>query len=178
MESIKSNIRALPHANINPQGDCAPACIAGISGKTIQDIYKLNGRIDGLAYSDVIRVLNLLGLEYENFLPSYKMHSDNPEYFEFGMPSHRNFNAWWELSVNRMQQGMVGLAKVHPNGLANIEDYTNHFVIICGLEKRQEHSAKDLSVMISCPTKGEYEVPVKDFLWKYGGYNSIWVKPK
>lgn len=177
MESIKSNIRALSHAGLNKDGDCGPACIAGVSGKEIHEIYELHGRVDGLSYSSVIKLLNLMGIEYENFLPSYNMYSQNPEYYEFGMPAYINFKAWWDLSKDRINRGMVGLAKINMDGKANIEDFANHFVIIYGLEKRKEHSAKDLIVLISCPTKGEYEVPVKEFLWKYGGYNAIWVKP-
>ena len=177
MESIKSKIRALSHEGVNKTGDCGPACLAGISGKSITEIYHIHGRIDGLSYSDIIKTLNVLGLEYENYLPNYNRHSDNPEYFEFGMPAYRNFNAWWDLSISRMKKGFVGLAKVHINGQANTEDFANHFVIIYGMQKRKEHSAKDLIVLISCPTKGEYEIEAKNFLWKYGGYNAIWVKP-
>ena len=166
-----------PRPMLNSMGDCAPCCIAGVSRKPLLEIYDIVGGVkNGITYMDVIRILNELHIPYENYLPSESMWSNNPEYFTFGRPSWYNFQEWWKLSNQRINNGLIGLANVNFNGKANIEDYTDHFVIIYGLDKKSE-AAVDKLVLISCPAKGEYRIPVKEFLWKHGGYNTIWVKP-
>ena len=162
---------------LNDKGDCAPCCIAGISKASLTEIYDIVGGVkNGLAYIDIIYILDKLHIAHENYLPSDNMWSNNPEYFTFGRPSWYNFQGWWKLSEQRMNRGFVGLANVNFNGKANIEDYTDHFVLIYGLEQKSE-MAKDKLVLISCSAKGEYKIAVKDFLWKHGGYNTIWAKP-
>lgn len=177
MEEIIYKIKALPHAGINESGDCGPCCVGSISRKSVREIYDLFVEIpSGVCYGDIIMLLNKLGIEYENYLPSDRHWAENPEFFPIGKPSWRNWISWYELSQTRLRRGMIGIAPVNMKGELNITDYINHFVLIVGF-KQTGDSASDKKVLISCPTKGDFEIQPKDFLWHYGGYNAIWVKP-
>lgn len=177
MEEIKHKHRALPHAGINPDGDCGPACLAGIMGKSIREIYDLFGQVkNGLSYDHCIKFLFRNHIWYENHLPSDPYIDENPEWFNYGKPSHHNFIRWFDLSKRRLNAGLVGMAQVNARGKANIEDFQDHWVLIYGF-KQLSDNAVDKIILVSCPTKGEFEVDAKDFLWKYGGYNTIWIQP-
>lgn len=173
-EKIEHKYRALPHAGINPGGDCGPACIAGIMGTTVEEVYNLLGKkVDGLCYDWVTKFLFRNKIYYENHLPSDQFIDENPQWFSFGRPSWWNFIEWYELSKRRMRAGLVGLAQVNMNGNAHNDDCVDHWVIIYGFEQISKN-AVDKLLLISCPTKGEYKVDAKTFLRRYGGYNTIW----
>lgn len=168
--------KALSHVGINKQGDCGPCCLGAVTGKSVKEIYKLWGQVDGFTYDRMENLLFKMGFYYENYLPAEKWASESPEWFPFGKPSHRNFIEWFDLSWKRYKSGLIGLAQVNSKGNAHNDDFTDHWVLINGLEWKSDN-AVDKIVCISCPTHKEFKIPSKDFLRKYGGYNTIWVKP-
>ena len=169
-------IKAIRQQGINLKGDCGPCCLASVSGKTVQEIYDLHGRTDGLTYMDVTNILWKLGMKYENYLPTEKWSSEDPAWFSIGKPSWKSFIEWYDLSIQRRDRGLVGLAMVNSKANANEDCYMDHWVIISGL-KYKGPNAVDKIVCVSCPTKGEFEVDAPTFLKKHGGWNTIWVKP-
>lgn len=184
---MKLDIYAAKHAGLNSGGDCGPACLSGIVGLPVAEIYKnYFNRIDGVCYGDMYAACWKLYAEGKlrwvtNQLPKNNKIPD-PEYMVFGNPSWENF---WEFSRHAHQQlsyGNVGIASVNMNGEAfgdrKHQLSTNHWVLIKGIDYNEEMTASELLIHISCPTHGEYTKGVFEFLMNYGGYNSIWVKPQ
>lgn len=169
-------INALSHAGIIKEGDCGACCLGAILGKTVKEIYDFFPEPRNIAYHDVITVLQKSGTEYFNHFPILKFHDMRPDWFHFGFPGHHNWIAWFDQAESFVNAGKIGMAHVNLQGRANTEDYVDHWVLI-QVEKHGSN-AIDKIVNVSCPTKGNYNVVAKDFLWKYGGYNTIWVTPK
>jgi hypothetical protein len=167
--------KPLPHAGINPIGDCGACCLGALSNKSIREIYDIYGH-EQLSYHGIITTIQRLGLEYENFLPNYYMITNQVDWFPFGMPAYQNWMSWFQLSLGRTNRNMVGIAHVNLNGKANLDPYVDHYVLI--QVKDMGDGAVNKIVEVRCPTKGDFELPTKDFLLKYGGYNTIWITPK
>ncbi len=176
IDSVELNYRAFSHEGINPDGDCGPCCIAPLLGLTVKEVYDKQEHINSMSYDAIIKMLHREGAYFENYLPPDQFVDNNPQWFTFGKPSWWNFIRWFELSKRRLHGGLVGIAQVNMRGLAHIEDYTDHWVLIYGFNHKSEN-AVDRTVLISCPTKGIFEISAKQFLRTYGGYNTIWVSP-
>lgn len=183
-----TNFKSGKHAGLNDGGDCGPACLSGILGIPVLDVYNeyFRGRIDGTSYSDMYVACWRLYVEGKftwvtNQLPK-NIKIPDPEYMIFGNPSWENFREWAANSYQYVSNGYVGIAQVHLNGNAfgdrKHQLSTNHWVLIVGVDYDKNSNASDLMVHISCPTLGEYTKEVFEFLMNYGGYNAIWVKPK
>lgn len=181
-----------PHPFFAPIGDCGACCVSGVTGMSVEEVYeflkphrgdyaagKPKGDYCTLGYSTIIFMLQELGLAHENFLPAQNIHTLNPEYFPFGSPSHFNSREWEKLSKDRVRKGMVGIAQVNFDGQAHMSQHLNHnhFVIIYDLEDVETEHGSRTMVKVSCSVKGEYQVEAREFLWRFGGYNAIWVKP-
>ncbi len=179
--------KALPHHGINPAGDCGPCCLAGITGIPVQEIYdKYLGRVDGTSYSDIYEACWKLKVDgkinhVHTELPIIKKRPD-AEYQVFGNPSWENFREWSKHVHHLLQRGYVGMAQVHKDGDSmgdrKHQWYTNHWVLIKGIDYDENASAVDLAVHISCSSLGEYSKKPLEFLMNYGGYNPIWILPK
>ena len=167
-------MKILSHAQIVKNGDCGACCIGTLAGISVKEVYKILGSERSLPYHDILTILQRLGLEYENWLPKYHMIDNREDWFTFGYPAYQNWMEWFDISLARTKRGLIGIAHINLHGRANIDPYADHWVLI--VVKKKGDDAKDKIVNISCPTKGEYYVTAHDFLWKYGGYNTIWVK--
>ena len=177
MEEKIHKYRALPHNGRNQQGDCGPCCLGAILELTVNDVYdNILGYVDGMTYDRMVKALWRKGVYFENYIPSDAVCDNNPEWFTFGRPSWRNFIRWFDLTKQRLNYGLVGIAQVNMRGNAHNDDFTDHWVIIYGYKQKSEN-AVDKVVLISCPTRGEFEIDAKTFLRQYGGYNTIWVQP-
>lgn len=176
--------KAQKHQGINPGGDCGPCCLAGITGLSVREIYdKYLRRIDGTSYGCIIEALWKLRfagiVQYHHTeLPIRRKRCDH-EYQTFGNPSWEGFREWAEHVDSLIRQGYVGIAQVHLDGNAmgdrKHQWYTNHWVLINGIDYDKQADGNKLIVHVSCPTYGEYSKPVLEFLMNYGGYNPIWV---
>ncbi len=176
---------ALPHAGINPGGDCGPACIAPIIGISIREFYDTyHPSFEAMAYCDVYSILWRLKHEgkikhLDNSLPANSK-LFNPEYMAFGNPSWENFISWSNKADYEIRHGYIGLAQVNNNGNAagdmKHQFMVNHWVLINGFTLAER--SPDSRVHISCSNHGQYEKTPIEFLMNYGGYNTIWVLPK
>ena len=168
-------IKVLKHAGIVKQGDCGACCLGALLNVPVETIYDIFGRKKGLSYGDIVGILQKLGIEHENFLPKDEFIDNRPDWFTFNRPAFSNWMSWFDLSIRRIKQGYIGIAFVNSKGIANIDPFADHFVLIT-VEKNGSY-AKDKMVNISCSNRGEFSVTAHDFLMKHGGYNTIWVKP-
>lgn len=174
------NYKAVPQQGINPAGDCGPCCLAGVSGISVQEIYDIFGKVDGMTYfcmKNMCLKLQEKGLikDFENNLPEQGDWQKDPEWNTFGRPSWMNLHPWMNNVSLHIHSGWVGIAMVNLHGRALQERmHANHWVLITGAENGERHA--DKFVKISCPTLGEYEKSAEDFLMNYGGYNAIWVR--
>lgn len=169
-------IKVLSDAGIVPHGDCGACCLGTLLGISVEKAYEIYGNQTGLSYRAIINILQKSATIYENFLPSYSMLNNSQDWFPFGYPAYKNWMAWFNLSRERTNRGMVGISPINFNCRGNIDPCADHYVLIT-VEDRGE-PAKDKIVCINCPTKGYYELSAHDFLMKCGGYNTIWVEPK
>jgi hypothetical protein len=189
MENEIVRYKSAPHAGLNPAGDCGPACLAGITGYSVREIYDryFRGRIDGTSYDDMYAACWKLFWEEKfqwvtNELPKNCKRAE-PKYQIFGNPSWENFREWAAHADQKINHaGCVGIAQVNMRGNAfgdrKHQLSTDHWVLIVGVDYDKDAPAVDLKVHVSCSTLGEYSKDVFEFLMNYGGYNAIWVKPK
>jgi hypothetical protein len=173
-------MKAERQKGINPSGDCGPCCLAGVTGVSVDQIYKDFGRIDGMTYDCMYQMswryaVNGLLRCVSNDLPSLDSSAENPRWMTFGRPSWFNEYGWISNVSAKIIGGWIGIAMVNLWGKALEEEHANHWVLVVGCNNSE--SFKDRTVDISCPTRGEFTIQSKDFLKNYGGYNVIWVKP-
>lgn len=175
--------------------DCGLCVLSGITGISKQDLVdKYKARWEGMAYSDMMEVCyRLFAFDYlswiDNELPKETKYS-KAEYYPFGKPSWENFLSWGDRLKEKIKAGCVGIAQVHASGSAmgdrKHQFSLNHWVLIKGFEDIDGTfdddgnllTPYDRSVYVSCNSRGTYKVDWLEFLMNYGGYNTIYVKPK
>lgn len=175
--NMVNKIRAIPQQGINSKGDCGQCCLAGITNKSVKEIYQIQGVIDGLTYFSMMSLIKKLGIKYNNKLPYLDDWRMNEEWQTFGRPSYMLTQEWLENAYSRTLNGWIGLCGVNLNGKAIEEEIADHWVLLYKITYDPQKLYKEKNVYISCPTKGERIFNAKDFLKNYGGYNTIWVKP-
>jgi hypothetical protein len=186
---MEKRFKAAPHAGLNPGGDCGPACLAGLTGYSVKEIYDLcfRGVIQGTCYDHMYAACWKLYWEDKftwidtELPPNNKIPSH--EFQIFGNPSWENFREWTK-KANYMTRnaGCAGIVQINMWGEAfgdrKHQLSTNHWALIVDAHYDKDSAATEQKVTISCPTRGEYTVESFEFLMNYGGYNAIWVKPK
>jgi hypothetical protein len=160
--------------------DCGLCVLSGITGIDKSEIAnKYRGKWEGMSYDDLFATCwmlfadgHLTWIDYE--LPK-EITYHNPAHHVFGKPSWENFNNWAAHAEYHLNAGCLGIAQVHHSGNAmgnrKHQFVADHWVMINGIDNNRV-------VHISCSLKGNYSVPIFEFLMNYGGYNAIWVKPK
>jgi hypothetical protein len=181
--------KAAKHAGLNPGGDCGPACLAGLTGYSVQEIYDLcfRGKIDGTCYDHMYAACWKLYSEnkftwIDTELPT-DSRSIHHEFQRFGKPSWENFREWTKKAHYMTRSaGCAGIVQINMFGDAfgdrKHQLATNHWALVVDAVYDKDANASDLKVTISCPTRGEYTIEAFEFLMNYGGYNAIWVCPK
>jgi hypothetical protein len=170
-------LKALPQAGLSKIGDCGPCCIGALAGVSAMQVYDdlFGGVKDGMDYDQVLKAIKFYSLEYNDSLPEDI--ADHPRWKQWGRPGWFNFFEWFNNAYTKTCTGYVGIAQVNIKGTGLTDEYTDHWVLIKGVHF-ETNNYDDKLLVISCPTKGEYTIHVKEFLKNYGGYNTIWVKPK
>ena len=158
--------------------------MAGILGKSVRDVYELNGKVDSLSYYDIVKMLKSQGLEYNNELPESNWEEKtNPHHAQFWRPAFTNSMNWYENMKSFIDRGWVGIASIAHNSDGHITGHTDHLVLIVGYEENWvDHPTVPGSrsrtdrVILSCSARNErYTEDKTDFLKFRGGYNAIYV---
>ena len=172
-------IKSVKQQGINKMGDCGQCCLAGITGKSVKEIYDSQERIDGLSYFTMLSLIKKLGLIYDNKLPhldDWRKKDGNEEWQTFGLPSYILSYEWLQNGYTKIKCGWIGLCLINFSGNAIDDEFADHWVIVNNIKFNNEGLYNDDNVFISCPNRGEYSINVKKFLKYYGGYNAIWIK--
>lgn len=173
-----------PHPMLNPRGDCAACCMAGMLGWS--DIGRVYADLQGgevRAPSWEITRRNLWnaysrGL-VDRIVDTVPIWPEHPSQMQRGMPAIASSLEWFNYVRMAVEAGYYGLAEVAFSKQPT--DPTDHEVLICGAREIRPEGcgAVKTEVLVSCSAshpEGRW-VEVRDFLRNWGGYNVLLVRP-
>jgi hypothetical protein len=174
-----------PRPMLNPRGDCAACCLAGVLGWS--DVGRVYAEIQGevRAPSWEITRRNLWtaysrGL-VDRIIDTVPIWPEYASQMQRGMPAVASASEWFGYVRMAVEAGYYGLAEIAFS--KSPTDPTDHEVLICGAREIRVPAGDGCSVrrdeiLVSCSAShpdGQW-VDVREFL-RWGGYNVLLVRP-
>lgn len=186
-----------PHPNILSGGDCAYCCLAGIMRTDVIEAYEYvdrfrsasNGSMEkerrSLSNSCMRKIAEVWNKsQTSQVTPKLDAKELCQKMWEckqpWGAPSWEMTGAWSDKVYEILKKDYALMASIDFEGKGpRFKDReTNHAVLIIGLKdvyrRIDDHcSAIDTILTISCSVRGIWTCEVSEFLFKYGGFNSV-----
>jgi hypothetical protein len=186
-----------PHPNILSGGDCAYCCLSGIMNTTVLEAYEYvdryrlisNGTMEkerrSLSNSCMRKLAEVWNKsQTSQVTPKLDAKELCGNIWEckqpWGAPSWEMTGSWSDKVYEILKKDYTLMASIDFEGRGpRFKDReTNHAVLIIGLKDVMRRiddncSAIDTILTISCSVRGMWTCEVSEFLFKYGGFNSV-----
>lgn len=181
-----------PTPNLYPGGDCGPCVLAGVLGKTVQEVYDQfsSGKYKSFHFSEMCGALHsaeAYGMidRVVTDIPIWPWAGSAEAFCAWGIPSTLQNLAWFAYVTMAMDAGYYCLAMVDTKKGGAHGEGTNHWVLLVGVRELRipidERSARiSTEVLVSCSsrtTPDEEWVEASTFLKERGGFNLILARP-
>lgn len=187
------------HAQPSPRrvalGDCGACALGGLLGITVDQTYTLvcgprsfplpSGpqSIGWQTMCEVVEASETAG-RLSRALVDIPHWNVGGAHMTWGLSAMWQSRPWWKLAMTAMDAGLYGLACVSSVGGGADSEGPDHWVLIVGYRVRVESPGGDSErehreLLVSCSARhpeGKW-VGRREFLEKWGGFNTIWARP-
>ncbi len=193
-----------PHPYIVSGGDCGGCCLTGLLNfppEKIREIYEMawenqdDGKINSFSMVSMQRALDnfmyrqkLIEIWIDDYvLPTAYVSTTWGMPTPWGYPGYKLEMEWTQRLRTYLEAGYVGLAEVLFSGESNItNEYkhkdTNHWILLTGarsifISNEFGGGHWERQIRMSCSVKGNVWLKAKQFLMRYGGFKTLYIRP-
>lgn len=195
--------RVVPQPNpaVCTGGDCGACCIAGVFGISVAEAYGLQDKssrpesakdapvpFSWYTMAHALKCYEIGEALHDGVLDSVPFWPCETSAAQLGHGLHSGLQAlaWWEYIRMGLRGGFYGICHVDIDGSGPLSMH-NHWVLLCGarqirvpLETVKGAARIDCELLVSCSAQhpdGTW-MNAPQFLEKFGGFNTIMVRPR